>query len=351
MLIRNCFCVITLVVVTIIVTTILLYKHRRPLTILYKRRSLLTNVLRPRSSQNNVFTYNVLSEQDRLQHYLANALYGVKGKYNNLKTVSEICKNKIDKFGGEYCVDLTYITKLCGDRKINYIAGDAYFPATEVLEFRKCRPIFENKFLSNVVLLPLNTKRHFCLAKEILKNGDKPYSEKRDGFVWRGASTGISKNTNNTVVHDRNRFVSKFAEKPWADVGFVAIQNAVIEKHKKPHISAQELMSYKVVISLEGNDVATNLKWALASNSVVLTVPPTIESWYCESKLIPWIHYVPMNPSFGDAKEKYQWILDHPGQAKLIAYNATEFMKNFTNTHTEEKLIKHVFKIASEQME
>ncbi|ENT7385234.1 hypothetical protein ACXLUW_000800 [Campylobacter coli] len=39
---------------------------------------------------------------------------------------------------------------------------------------------------------------------------------------------------------------------------------------EKNFLSKKEQMKYKFIISLEGNDVASNLKWEMNSNSLVL---------------------------------------------------------------------------------
>ena len=41
--------------------------------------------------------------------------------------------------------------------------------------------------------------------------------------------------------------------------------------------------------------MATNLKWAMASNSVVVMPPPTRETWLMEGLLQPYVHYVPIH--------------------------------------------------------
>ncbi len=40
---------------------------------------------------------------------------------------------------------------------------------------------------------------------------------------------------------------------------------------------------------LEGNDVASGLKWALLSQSVVMMPPPQHTSWAMEELLQPWV--------------------------------------------------------------
>jgi hypothetical protein len=56
-----------------------------------------------------------------------------------------------------------------------------------------------------------------------------------------------------------------------------------------PAMSMRHLLQYKVIIMLEGNDVASGLKWALLSQSVVLMPPPQHTSWAMEELLQPWV--------------------------------------------------------------
>jgi hypothetical protein len=90
--------------------------------------------------------------------------------------------------------------------------------------------------------------------------------------------------------------------------------------------SVSEQLRYKAVIILEGNDVATGLKWALLSRSVVLMPPPTVTSWAMEELLKPWVHYIPLDPVGSNAEERVQWIVDNDDKARKIAERATLFM-------------------------
>ena len=62
---------------------------------------------------------------------------------------------------------------------------------------------------------------------------------------------------------------------------------------------AKEL-KYKYLLSLEGNDVSSSLKWMLYSNSVVFMRNPRIVSWIMEDHLEPYIHYIPLNDDFNN---------------------------------------------------
>jgi hypothetical protein len=90
--------------------------------------------------------------------------------------------------------------------------------------------------------------------------------------------------------------------------------------------SLKVIQSYKIIISLEGNDVASGLKWSLLSESVVLMPRPTQTSWAMEELLEPWVHYIPMSNDGSNAEEMVQWVLNHDHEAWRIAERATLFM-------------------------
>jgi hypothetical protein len=81
----------------------------------------------------------------------------------------------------------------------------------------------------------------------------------------------------------------------------------------------KQMLQYKAIVILEGNDVASGLKWALLSNSVVMMQPPTYTSWAMEEMLQPWVHYIPLNEELSDVEEKMQWVVDNDEQAQHIA--------------------------------
>ena len=94
-------------------------------------------------------------------------------------------------------------------------------------------------------------------------------------------------------------------------------------------MNMKELLEYKAIIMLEGHDVATGLKWALCSKSVVLTQwPVKYTSWAMEELLEPWVHFIPINENLTDIEEKMQWIIDHDEDAQKIAHRGSLWMKD-----------------------
>lgn len=192
------------------------------------------------------------------------------------------------------------------------------------------------------VILNLNYKRHTCFIP-IVKKYDIPFNEKMNKILWRGDSTGSI--LNNCL---REILVYKYQNHPNQDIDIKYtnvsefIKNTDFEFITATFMPVQKQLYYKYIISIEGNDVASNLKWILYSNSVVLMPKPKCSSWYMEDKLIPWVHYVPLDDSFDDLEDKFNWCLLNDNKCCEIAKNATEYMNNFLDTESENIITKMV---------
>lgn len=159
--------------------------------------------------------------------------------------------------------------------------------------------------------------------------------------LWRGTTTGGGWDPAKSASQPRRHLVDKWAlsPSPRVDVGlsFLA-QDAKqhpdhYEPYLKPRQTVEEQLQYRYLIAVEGNDVATSLKWMLASNSTVLMPPPTMESWLRESCLIPWVHYVPIKPDTSDLEDKITYCEEHTDQCQAIAGHATAYMEVFKDVH------------------
>lgn len=90
----------------------------------------------------------------------------------------------------------------------------------------------------------------------------------------------------------------------------------------------EQMLQYKAIIMLEGNDISSGFKWALYSNSVVLTEIPTKTSWAMEELLLPWVHFVPLKSDLSDVQEKMQWVLDNQEEAQKIAQQGSLWVQD-----------------------
>lgn len=175
----------------------------------------------------------------------------------------------------------------------------------------------------NAVLYPINIPRHYPGdAFNTMAQYDRPFAEKRPVLVWRGATTG------RRTGEQRFRLVEQYFDSdPRIDVGFSQIVQGEesFRKWLKPKMEWQEMIQYKYILSIEGNDVATGLKWQLFSNTVVFMPEPTRETWFLESRLEPYVHYIPVFGNLSNLLTQVEWADTHPIQCQAIASNSTHY--------------------------
>ena len=51
-------------------------------------------------------------------------------------------------------------------------------------------------------------------------------------------------------------------------------------------MTINEQLHYKFILCSEGNDVASNLKWVMSSNSIAVMPKPKFETWFMEGILV-----------------------------------------------------------------
>jgi hypothetical protein len=86
---------------------------------------------------------------------------------------------------------------------------------------------------------------------------------------------------------------------------------------------------------LEGNDVATNLKWVMSSNSIAVMPRPTCETWFMEGRLVPNYHYIEIKDDLSDLEDRLQYYSSHPAEAQEIIGYAHEFVAQFMDEERE----------------
>ena len=208
------------------------------------------------------------------------------------------------------------------------------------------------------MLLKLNSNRHFGWMTDPLIVNDIPFSSKKSVVLWRGNATGYGFGNNipyRTV--SRETLVKTYTHSPFPflDIGLSLPKHFLkdsknsknqnlktLQQYSKPNVSLGDQLQYKYILSVEGNDVATNLKWVMASNSLVMAPIPQIESWFLESRLVPYVHFLPIKDDFSDLVEKYHWAESHPSDCEQMILNAKTYVKSFMDQKKELELQKQV---------
>jgi hypothetical protein len=188
----------------------------------------------------------------------------------------------------------------------------------------------------SVLLKCPNYSRHWNLVHDTSQFNDIPFNTKSNKLVWRGVTTGQPSRPGNRFTLMKKYF----GKYPEIDVGFNGICQGKDEyaKYKTNGMSITDLLTYKYILMIEGNDKASGLNWSLASNSLVFMPKPTKFSWLMEDKLIPNIHYIQVNNDFSDLQTKVQWCNENPGKCKKIIRNANQYMNQFMDVKREEWL-------------
>ncbi len=200
--------------------------------------------------------------------------------------------------------------------KWEYCPGDVtHIPL--VPSIVKSRPISDCNH--NSVVMKLNKLRHFIFINDRI-----PYEYKSDKVLFRGKVPGKP---------TREAFLQQFFGHRLCDLGDISRHGNPAWKCKK--ITIWQQLKYKFILALEGNDVSSNLKWIMSSNSVAVMPPPSMETWFMEGTLIPDYHYIAIKPDFSDFEERILYYIDHPDEVKQIIENAHNYVDQFYDTHRE----------------
>mmetsp|Transcript_11642 Transcript_11642/g.17923 ORF Transcript_11642/g.17923 Transcript_11642/m.17923 type:complete len:444 (+) Transcript_11642:249-1580(+) len=183
----------------------------------------------------------------------------------------------------------------------------------------------------------LNKGRHYNdledYHRDIVKQGKEvPWSEKLSTVFWRGSTT-----YNEKAGTSRLDYLAQWInyDDNHTDIAFskvVRIAGFKREYVKKQYFrekqSLLEMNRYKYLLSIEGNDVATGLKWMLYSNSVVFMSRPTVATWAMEDLLVPFVHYIPLANDYSNLLEMVKWANEHDEACQEISKRATEFIEH-----------------------
>lgn len=175
----------------------------------------------------------------------------------------------------------------------------------------KSRPIPPPSTLkSNNILLNMDKVRHFIFLNDPFK-----WEEKTCRIIFRGIVRG---------KENRRKFIEMWGNHPLCDLSDTS-KGMSIYAHLK----------YRYIMALEGNDVASNLKWVMSSNSIAVMPRPTCETWFMEGRLIPNYHYIEISRDFSDLIDKIEYYEAHPEEAKAIIHHAHKWVRQFQDKKRE----------------
>lgn len=234
-------------------------------------------------------------------------------------TWSKLSDLKIEKKGKTYFFDAYSISRNFSPTfKCNFLFGDIDYVPNKP-SFVKSRPINNSQ---NSILLKLNKVRHFQYVVDNIE-----LENKADILFGRAA----------VFQKQRIDFYKKYFNHPMCDLGQIN-QGTNHDQWVKKKASLDTHLKHKFILCIEGNDVASNLKWVMSSNSVAVMPKPKYESWFMEGKLIPNYHYILIKDDYSDLEEKLNYYKKNTDELKRIAKNANQYTNQFRDRN-KEKLI------------
>lgn len=188
---------------------------------------------------------------------------------------------------------------------------------------------------TNSVLLNLDKCRHFVFLKDSI-----PFEQKRDMAIYRG-QVGTREN--------RRLFLKLFAGNERVDAANTLAKGGLFSTNVDgnatvPRLSLYDHLQYRYIMALEGNDVASNLKWIMSSNSLAVTPPMTCETWYMEGRLQGGVHYVEIKDDFSDLEQAMDYYSSHPKAALDISKAANRYVDQFRDRRRERYIALLVMK-------
>ena len=193
--------------------------------------------------------------------------------------------------------------------------GDVnYIP--RVPSITKSRPIGADNH--NAVLMKLDRVRHFTFVSDRL-----PWRNKIDRVIFRGKIAG---------KEPRLLFMQHYYGNARVDAGAIDNVNA---EWTRPKMSLYAHLRYRYIMCIEGNDVASNLKWVMSSNSIAVMPRTTCETWFMEGQLVHEYHYIEVKPDFSDLIERLDYYSAHPTEAEAIVRHAHEWVEQFRDRQRE----------------
>lgn len=220
---------------------------------------------------------------------------------------------------GSYSHDLYEVLRYFPQKwKINTLFGDNISEPSEP-SFVKSRPILGKQ--KTCVVMKLDRLRHFVFLRDRFS-----FAQKSDRAIFRGAC----------YQSNRRRFMERWFGNPVVDCGDTRrYPDLAYRSWSTKPITLYDHLRYKFIVSLEGNDVASNLKWVMSSNSIAIMPRPHYETWFMEGRLIPGRHYIEIRDDFEDLDEKIQWYIKYPAVCENILKNAHAWVDQFRDPKRE----------------
>jgi FkbM family methyltransferase len=304
-------------------------------------------------------------EIDRVKYYTYGIYYKkdkYKLTYNKNKLYEILNSDEKTRWSEWFKQHYTNMIKFMNDNNFDFNFNINPYDLSygqDLPTFVKSRSRIERKLS---ILLPLENLYIPDYYKYVLKE-DIPFNNKIKSCVWRGANSGPF--YKNDFKHDhirasRRELILKFGKNEKYNIGLAynSYKNNLdrpldynIDEYIKGSLNTNEMLKYMFILSVEGNDFSTGLAWIMLSNSVPIMPICFVETWKLETKLLPYVHYIPIENDYSDLDEQIEWGIKNLDKCYEIAYMSKMYVLQFFDKNKENKIIKEVLEIYKNNVE
>ena len=295
------------------------HKNNKPW---YYLKNHIRLILPNRSYQKNLFSkIESLSQKcdmDEVEQRL-NYYNRLENTFDLPNTAEKLTDFKLKNHFKVYYFDaFEYTRYFPANLKICPLFGDVIH-VPDVPSLVKSRPIAGDN--TNSVVMKLEKIRHFLFV-----NDKNRFEDKENMLIGRGK----------VRQEHRIRFMEMYYKHPMCNLG--QVNKTKDARFPAPRLTIEQHLNYKFILCLEGNDVASNLKWVMSSNSLAVMPKPKYETWFMEGTLVPDYHYVCIKDDYSDLEERMNYYIEHTDEALKIIENAHRYIEKFKNKDQEDLL-------------
>ncbi|KAI8925089.1 glycosyl transferase family 90-domain-containing protein [Entophlyctis helioformis] len=169
------------------------------------------------------------------------------------------------------------------------------------------------------------------------------WTERQSKLYWRGSTTGGHATNGNWREFHRHRLIMMTKDQPALfDVAFTKITQCDPKDCKdiakeipiSPPSPFTDVYKYKYVLDIDGNSFSGRYLKLLTSGALVFKM--TIFSEFFDRWLVPYKHYIPVQPDLSDLEEKVLWAKENDALAQQIARDGREFVLRHINEEQTE---------------
>ncbi|MDE9451621.1 hypothetical protein J3R80_14190 [Aliiroseovarius sp. Z3] len=145
----------------------------------------------------------------------------------------------------------------------------------------------------------------------------------------------------------RYRIVRRYINDPRFDIGYTNSDGIILKDQpfvsdlERPRISREACQTYRYILVLPGNDVASSLYWTLNSGSVALVMDCEFET-FATHHFKPWEHYVPIRRDLRDLEQNLAWCQSHPDECQQMTARAGEVCKMLADGDMRDEVLRQV---------